>query len=257
MKIIYQECLLQDIKQEIIKNNENKPVPFEVFAEYHILNANHFNILFNDQYIGYCSIFNGNTLVQFYLNEKNRRHSQKVFTDLMDKLSVSMGWIRTCDEFFLSLSLGINTDIKQQAYCFRYINKIDVQSEIIIKYRVATLDDLDIIWKKSDNFFDADLSKQIKRNGIYIGFEKTKPVAFGLFERGRILEHSVSIGMFTIPDYREKSIAKMTLNHLLNESQKYNLTPTAGCWVNHTSSKRVLEGVGMITDSMYLKISYQ
>ncbi len=68
---------------------------------------------------------------------------------------------------------------------------------------------------------------------------------------------TVSLGMFTIPEYRGKNIGKKTLNYLLGESRKYNLTPTAGCWDSHKLSKRVLEGVGMVSDSKYLKISFQ
>ncbi len=253
---LFQECEYEDVKADIVRNNKDQPVPLEVFAEYHILNSRHFNIMFEDNYIGYCSILNGNTLIQFYLIEDYRNLSQDVFSFLKDIKSVKMAWIRTCDEFFLSLALGVDSDIKQQAYCFRHINRINVQSEINPTYRLASLDDLDIVRENSGDFFDEDLEKQINENGIYIGFDQDKPIAFGLFERGKILEDSVSLGMFTIPEYRGKNIGKKTLSYLLDESRKYYLTPTAGCWDSHKLSKRVLEGVGMVSDTKYLKISF-
>ena len=165
-------------------------------------------------------------------------------------------YCRICGQNFWDGVLDNNCGIKKQAYFFRYVNVIEVQTKISINYRMATLDDLSLIKENSDEFFDESLERQVKENEIYIGFGNNNPIAFGVFEKSRILDNYVSIGMFTHPEYRKNNIGKMTLSFLINESSKSNLIPIAGCWYYNHLSKRALEGVGMITDSRYLRINF-
>ena len=70
------------------------------------------------------------------------------------------------------------------------------------------------------------------------------------------MQRHVSIGMYTVPKYRQMNIAKMTLRRLILEALKAQVQPIAGCWYYNHASKKTLEGVGMISNTRHLRISF-
>ena len=256
MTFTFRPCEYQDVEEMIITNNARLISPIDSFAEEHILQAMHYTIARNDLVIGYCSIHNGNVLTQFFLKDTYRHLSQDVFAHAKKLESVNEALVATCDEFFLSLSVDWCSAINKQAYFFQYVRNIDVQAAILPIYRIASLDDMTLIQQNAEDFFDNSLEKQIKARKIYIGFDQQTPIAFGVFERGKILRNHVSIGMYTAPKYRRMNIGKMTLKYLINEALNAELRPIAGCWYYNHLSKKTLEGVGMISNTRYLRITF-
>ncbi|MFC1735079.1 GNAT family N-acetyltransferase [Candidatus Hydrogenedentota bacterium] len=256
MNYTFQPCEYQDVEATVIAHNTGLISPIDSFAEEHILQAMHYTIACRDSIIGYCSIYKGNVLTQFYLKDTYRHLSQDIFAHAKKLESVNEALVATCDELFLSLSVDCCSAIKKQAYFFQYVRDIDVHVTISPRYRRASLDDMTLIQHHSEDFFDDALEKQIIAREIYIGLDQQTPIAFGVFERGKILRNHVSIGMYTAPKYRRMHIGKMTLKYLINEALNAELQPIAGCsYYNHVSQK-TLEGVGMISNTRYLRIAF-
>ncbi len=256
MNYTFKPCEYQDVEDTIIAHNTGLISPIDSFAEEHILRAMHYTIVSDDIVIGYCCIHKGKVLTQFYLKDAYRHLGQDIFAHAKQLEYVNEALVATCDEFFLSLSVDCCSAIKKQAYFFQYVRDIDVQTTIFPMYRRATLDDMMLIQQRSEDFFDELLETQIKARGIYIGFDQQTPIAFGVFERGKILQHHVSIGMYTTPKYRRMTIGKMTLKYLINEALNAELQPIAGCWYYNHASKKTLEGVGMISNTRYLRVIF-
>lgn len=256
MKISLKSCSYSEIEKLVISNNRELSSPIDSFAEMHILKSNHYTILLDDEVIGYCSVYNGKTVTQFYITKEYRAYSQEVFSIVRKVEFVSEALIPTCDEFFLSLGFDNYSNIKKQAYFFQFSHKRDYISALNVQYRLADISDLELIRENSEDFFDETLEKQIKDKEIYIGFDNSKPVAFGIYEKGGILQHCVSIGMYTVPEYRTKGVGKQTLNFLIEEALNKDLNPIAGCWYYNHLSKKTLESVGMISNTRYLRFIF-
>lgn len=256
MKIYLKRCSYTDIEKLVISNNQKLSSPIDSFAEMHILKSNHYSILLNDESIGYCSIHDGKTITQFYITQDYRVYSQDVFTVAKRTEFVSEALIPTCDEFFLSLGIDNYSNINKQAYFFQFSNRKNINSTIDVHYRLANIGDLALIKEHSEDFFDDTLEQQIVDSEIYIGFEDSKTIAFGIFEKGRILQNYVSIGMYTIPEYRSKGVGKQTLDFLIQEGIKKDLKPIAGCWYYNHLSKKTLESVGMVSNTRYLRFIF-
>ena len=79
MKQKFQNCLYKEVEDDIVKYNNELTSPIDSFAESRILNSKHYKILLDDIVIGYCSIYKGNVLTQFYVKEEYRNVSQDVF----------------------------------------------------------------------------------------------------------------------------------------------------------------------------------
>lgn len=256
MDVKLKKCSYNEVESSIISNSVKLSSPIDSFAEMHILKSNHYLIQLGSESIGYCSIFDGKTVTQFYLDQKYRRYSQESFMAVRKTEFVSEALIPTCDEFFLSHGFDHYSKIDKQAYFFQYGQKTTIKSSIKPHYRLAELSDIDQIKENSGDFFDDTLTQQIKDGEIYIGFDDSKVITLGVYERGRILKRYVSIGMFTVPEYRQKGIGKQTLSYLIEEALRENLKPIAGCWYYNHLSKKTLESVGMISNTRYIRFKF-
>lgn len=245
-----------EIKDLISSNNSKLLSPIDSFAEMHILESNHYFIFLKNDIVGYCSIHSNKTITQFYIEQEYKKYSQDAFTVAKKAEFVSDALIPTCDEFFLSHGMDNFSRISKQAYFFQYVNKLIFNYSINVSYKLAEITDLELIKEKSEDFFDDTLDKQIVDGEIYIGFDNKEVVAFGIFEKGRILKNHVSIGMYTVPEYRQKGVGKQTLSFLIEEGLKNELEPIAGCWYYNHLSKKTLESVGMISNTRYLRIYF-
>jgi len=257
MSYSFLQCAYTDIEDAVINHNSTLSSPIDSFAESHILQSAHYRIICDEEMIGYCCIHNGTVLTQFFLIDAYRNVSQELFARAKKMECVQEALVATCDELFLSLAVDCSAEIKKQAYFFQYAGEIAIQSSRTVTYRQATIDDLKLIEEQSEDFFDDSLERQLRECEIYIGFEQQNPVAFGVFERGKILKNHVSIGMFTKPEFRRMNIAKMTLKFLISAALKSELRPIAGCWYYNHLSRKTLEAVGMISNTRYLRISLQ
>lgn len=256
MNIDLEKCSYRDIEKVLISNIENLPSPIESFAEMHILKSNHYLILLEKNIVGYFSIHDQKTITQFFMKKEYRNHSQDVFCAMRKMEFVSEALIPTCDDFFFSHGMDNFSSISKQAYFFQYVNKLIFNFSINVRYKLAEITDLELIKENSEDFFDDTLEKQIVDEEIFIGFDNKKVVAFGIFEKGRILKNHVSIGMYTVPEYRQKGVGKQTLSFLIEEGLKNGLEPIAGCWYYNHLSKKTLESVGMISNTRYLRICF-
>ena len=97
---------------------------------------------------------------------------------------------------------------------------------------------------------------RIERAEIYLTYSDGICVGFGIIEKGQLVRSVGSIGMFVIPEYRQKGVGADTLRLLIAECQKQNLKPIAGCGYNNHLSKRTLERAGMFTQTRLLKIIF-
>lgn len=259
MKYKFENCDFKIIKDIIINENVFVSSPVDTFAESKIFNSNHYQIVLEDKVIGYGSINCGCTITFFHILNKYKNHSQEVFAAFKKIEYVSEALVATCDESFLSLALDNFTKIEKQAYFFKYKNNYNIENYLNITYRLATLDDLEIINKKCDtgeHFFDDKLESQLAKNEIYIGYLSEEIVAFGILERSILSEKNASIGMYTLKEHRNKKIGKITLFHMIKECEKLGLEPISGCWYFNHFSKKSLESVGLVSDTRYLKIIF-
>ena len=256
MEYTFRACEYEEMEARIVAHNEGLPSPIDSFAEDHILEAVPYAIADSHGTIGYCCIHQGKTLTQFHLEPAYRHLGQSIFAQARRLESVQEALVPTCDEFFLSHALDVCSSVAVQAYSFQHVRDVTTEGNGAISYRWATPEDLNVIGKRCDGFFDEGLARQLADGQIAIGFAGETPVAFGVFERARILRDCVSIGMYTVPDRRRQGIAVSTLLHLIREARATGLRPIAGCWVKNDASKRSLERAGMASGTRYLRVSF-
>ncbi len=249
------------IKQNIMDNQQwlkeyttGLAAPIESFLESKILNSEFFIIMYEERAVGFFAILNQEQITLFFITQAYRRYSQEIFFHVKRMQKVQLAFVPTCDQFFLSHALDEHKRLDIQAYFFQDTGKAaELNAGIIVQ--LAQPQDCQEILSKSDGFFD-DLETRIVKGQIYIAEKDKSTVGFGIIENGILLSQYASIGMFTLPEYRQKGIGRNILFYLKERVYAGQRRPIAGCWYYNHFSKKALEGAGMYTDTRLIKVYF-
>lgn len=243
------DCI-KPIVQEYLANLSS---PTDSFWEEKLLEARLYGIVKENRPIGFFTIYKEQTLTSFYLTDEYLDQAQELFQLALRREFVQQALVATCDEQFLSLSIDCAKRVDRQAYFFH--KRDEKKSVASIQLRLALEEDLSIIQDNSDDFFD-EAEKQIHLKEIFLAYQEEDLIGFGVYERGRLREAFVSIGMYVLPEYRLKGYGADILKGLQMQAESDGFTPIAGCWIWNHGSKKTLERAGLASTTRYLKISF-
>ncbi|MBS4537263.1 hypothetical protein GOQ27_02255 [Clostridium sp. D2Q-11] len=257
MDIQIYKCEFREVDNLFLQNIKNFSSPFDSFLEEHITESNFYQILIQGRKEGYFSVYKEATITSFFINKEFRDLSQEIFNKIKKYESVQKALVFTGDEFFLSHALDNPKKFDLQAYFFQD-SKREINDEQILKnfrIRKADIGDVDIITKKSGDFFDK-IEIRVKEGEIYIGFLGEDIVSFGIFEKSKIYNNIASIGMYVIKEKRISGIGRNTLIKLKELCYSMDIQPLAGCWYYNHNSKKTLESAGMYSQTRLINIHF-
>lgn len=228
---------------------------YDDFLETHILESQFYIIAYHNEHIGCFAIKDETLLTQFYIEQTSLHLAQGCFKSILEKFGVRYGFVPTCDELMLSLSMDFHKHIEMQAYFFSLTGRL-VEPPIYPKsmLRLANLSDVENIKALSDNFFD-DLYQNVSDRKIYI-LEDDEIYGFGIMQNNKIHKKCRSIGMFTVEQHRQKGVGRSIILHLNDLCKTLDMRAIPGCWYHNYNSKRTLESCGFASTTRLLKIEY-
>jgi GNAT superfamily N-acetyltransferase len=229
-------CKFEEIKEKVYKYYKENDILVDSFWEKHALESNCYNIIFNEEIIGYCGIYNKGLITLFNLEKKDNYLAQEIFMKVKYLEEVSEAFVPTGDEFLLSLCLDNFSNIQKQAYFTRDLGFYS-ENDRDIKLKLATKSDKEIVEKYSDDFFD-DIVRDISKECIYLASKEDELVGFGVIEAGVIRDDLQSIGMFVRKELRRGGIGTDILKALKDIVKARGKKSISGCWYyNHNSLK--------------------
>lgn len=228
---------------------------YDDYLESHILSSKFHTIEFNDEIIGYFAIFNETLITQFYMTKEYLHLAGGCFKSILKQFDVTHGYVPTCDELFLTLSMDFHKKIDLQAYIFQD-TKREVPPAVYPKsmLRLANLSDVENIKRLSCEFFD-DIYQLVSDRKIYV-LEDEEIYGFGIVELNKIHTNYRGIGMFTVEKHRQKGVGRSIILHLKDLCYTLDYEPLPGCWYHNYNSKRTLESCGFAAKTRLLKIEF-
>lgn len=260
MKIQFTSVALAEIQPTLQQHISALPSPIDSFLEDRILASHHYEILADEQRIGWTSVHGESLITQFALLPAYRHLGQAIFAQVRKLEMVRSAFVPTCDEFFLAHALDEVRQLEKQAYFFQHSEQREpYQSALALHHRQASREDIPAIQQLSGDFFDK-LEERIDDGQIYIS-ERELPasseiVGFGIIDKGRLCLGVASCGMFVVESARRQGIGAAIIAYLIGRCAELGLRPVAGCWYYNHNSKKTLERAGMFTQTRLLKISY-
>lgn len=255
MNIKFSKCNFSNVLPEMSSYFTSRDILVDSFWEDLVISSNHYQIKFDDQIIGFCSVQKQRTLTTFAVSPKFAHMSQDIFFKARKLEFVSSALVTTGDELFMSLALDTFNSFENDAYFTRSNNeKLEMRNSL--KLTVASFDNLEMINKLTDYFWEKSLSKMIEEENFYLAFDNSELVGFGHIEPGIIATDKSSVGMYVCCDKRCKGYGSEILIGLKNIILKEGKEPIAGCWyLNHNSLKAQIKA-GQYSKTRMIKFKY-
>ncbi|MCH4887999.1 GNAT family N-acetyltransferase [Acidaminobacter sp. JC074] len=229
--------------------------PYDDYLEDHILASRFYTLDIDGEIVGYFAIYDKALLTQFYIEEESLHLAQMCFKYVLKEFKITHGYVPTCDEQFLSLSMDFHASIDLQAYIF-HDTKREVDPPAFPKsmLRLANLSDVEAIKRLSGDFF-SELYQAVSDRKIYI-LEDEEIYGFGIIEVNKIHTNCRGTGMFTVEKHRQKGVGRSVILHLKDLCETLEYQPLPACWYHNYQSKSVLESCGFAATTRLLKVEF-
>ena len=232
---------------------------FDNFLEDHILDSKFYAIFINGTHEGYLAVHEDNMLTQFYLPRRLLRQAQPVFAQALRELSVTCAYVPTCDELLLSLCLDKHARIEKQAYFFTDggapVRPPELPRSLL---RLTSREEWASINENTEDFFDEIHQEKIKSGAvpydIYALERDGQALGYGLREGARIFSDYDAVGMYVMPEHRQRGVGRSIILHLKDICAQNGQRALPGCWYYNDNSKRTLESAGFVTRTRLLKV---
>lgn len=261
MNLSIQPCEWNEISDLVACNIKANNMTIDSFLEDHIVESNHYKIIYDKQIVGYFSIYNNLKLVTFFINEYHSYMSQQVFNEIKKYEKVMCAMVPTSDEYFFSHCLDNYSSLTKQAYFSIYTDKQYGENYFhnLDIYPVSTEEDIQTLDFTEDFFSEEDKNKMRDKLDYYKAFimkHEGQIIGCSLIEYGRVDQSIASIGMFVSPGYRRKGYARSILKSLQQKVENEGYTARSGCWYYNHNSKKSMESAGLYSKTRLMNFQF-
>jgi hypothetical protein len=249
VKII--EIPFEQVRPDLLANVASYSEPIDSYYEDHIIESKHYDIFLGKEKCGFASVFENEMLTQFALHKAHQDKAQEIFQETLRISKVKEIYLSTSDVFLLSLALEHQKEVIVQDAIFQAGVEKECRAGFVLNK--AEEKDLSSIQKTDEGFFP-NLEENVKKGELFIGWDGSKTVSYGIIEKSKLFKDLASIGMFVLVPERGKGYGAETLTGLISQCKNDNVRPIAGCFVKNQYSVNALKKAGMISRNRLLRI---
>lgn len=257
----FKPCLFNNIETEVGAYYESMAITVDSYWEDHVMKSQCYQILDNNELVGFFAICEETLLTLFHVFESHARYGQKLFAKVKRYEQVTSAFVPTGDEFFLSHALDDFVRFEKQAYFSTYTAQglAEGKEKKLELVPILTKEDTALFALTTD-FFDEDSAEKIITGvphfKVYKIEEQGQLIGFGVVEYGRVVKSMASIGMYVMEEKRQQGYAANILNALKVLVESQGFTPRSGCWYYNHNSKKSMEAAGAYSKTRLLKFFF-
>lgn len=257
----FRKCNFGSIENQVETYYESNKITVDSYWEDHVLKSNHYQIIVEDQVVGFFAIFESTMLTLFHMNDNYAQFGQIAFEKVKRYEQVTNAFIPTGDEFFLSHAIDNFARLEKQAYFSIYREEElspERRKDLVFK-RILTQEDIELFALTKD-FFEVDSADKILSGTQYFRVykveEKNELVGFGVVEYGRVVKSIASTGMYVMEDKREQGYAANILKGLQNIVKAEGFSCRSGCWYYNHNSLKSMYSAGAYSKTRLLRFYF-
>ena len=219
-----------------------------------------------DEIVGYCSVDEDKTLLNFYLNEAYHDRQKRGFDRVLFKLEVSQALVSTSNPDFLIMSLEKSRKMAVHTHLFE--DHLVVTPNIpaylaSISFQNKQMDDIpklvDFCSKNNignPDWLNSYIERLVARKEIYALCEQDEII--GTYEiRKSLTQPAIAdLGVIVDEKYRGKGIGSYLMSKAKEAAYLQGLTPICSCEQKNIASKKMIENAGFLSKNMMLKITF-
>lgn len=180
--------------------------PQEYFIEQLIKGASTYKFERDNETLGYCIVSEGNTILEFYVENNCLFEKEKIFTHMIKKLEISSAYCKSFDHMLMNLCMQFIKEQVVVGYLFKEYNENFKDKGLSVKPRVGLKSDLSAISSINDDFFidEKEIEHYIQNNDLIIFENENELVGCGLLQRVIGNKDYYDIGMLVNPSFRKR-----------------------------------------------------
>lgn len=223
--------------------------------------AAHFRIeAQSGQTIGYCSVHDGDTLIEFHLTPPNWVFGECVFEQLLAKTPVRRALVKSFDRLLFSSCVSLHKSMRTKGLLVRdlVLRELPSMPGLTFATRSAQLADLPAIMAIDQPVFrhperlhrvvDAGYMQLFENEQGLLGFGIARPIIAGRPE--------VELGIAVDRPFRLKGYAVYMFRSLIDDCLVRGLVPVAGVAAENIASRSMGERVGMVARHRLLELTF-
>lgn len=257
----FKPCPFSQIETAVGAYYTSNQITVDSYWEDHVIQSQCYEILDNDQQVGFFAIFEENLITLFHVFESHAKYGQEIFDQVKKYEQVTSAYVPTGDEFFLSHAVDNFTKLEKQAYFTTYTDEGLAPNKIkhLNLVPIVTKEDTQLFQLTKD-FFEEDSAQRILDKvphfKVYKVEENGQLIGFGVVEYGRVVKSMASIGMYVMADKRQQGYAANILHALRVLVEEQGFTPRSGCWYYNHNSKKSMASAGAYAKTRLLKFFF-
>ena len=216
--------------------------------------------------VGYCSVDEKKTLLNFYLDEAYQERQKKGFERVLFKLEVQQALVNSSNPDFLIMSLEKSRKMAVHTHLFEdhlvvnlppppYLSSIDCKHEQITD--VPKLVDFCAKNMAGDREWLAKyLSRLVERKEIFALCEGEEIIGTYEVRKSDTQEDIADLGVIVDEEYRARGIGSYLMSHAKASCYLQGLIPICSCKQENVASKKMIENAGFLSKNMMLKITF-
>jgi ribosomal protein S18 acetylase RimI-like enzyme len=222
----------------------------DIYLEFLVSDSVAYQIIDNEQIVGYAIVYNDNNLVEYYIVNDQLHQCTHYFSTLINKLSISIVSCKSFDFTLLNCCLINALRYSIVGYLYRDFIDMGIQSTTDLFFRYANLSDLPFLAKQDDDVFEPKemLKEFIVSKAILIVQKQRSVVGCGFLTRVTEDFNYFDLGVWVDPAYRKQGHATQIMSYMRQLCLNNDWIPICGCDASNFASQKMLSNVGFVSN---------
>lgn len=232
----------------------------DALIEVWVAESAYFVIDVNGERAGYFIVYQGNTLIEYFLAESFELYAHEILPLIAKEKAIDKALIQTFDHVFLAAALDHQTSVKVRGALVRDYVRRELPALAGVDYskRLATLEDLPRIKNVQQDIFthperlafviEKKLLLLFERGDLLLGFGIIRPILAG--------KPDVEVGLAVDKPYRNAGNAMSMLQDMYEYSLRSGYRPVSGAARDNEASVRTGLRIGCIARYRILEVRF-
>lgn len=214
----------------------------------------------NNQHIGYCCIDENNSLLQLYVNNKNKHLTRTIVEQLIEFKLITSASLSSIEPVSFNACLHLSKSIKTNTFCYEYSNQFlnvdnSLNLELVTNQDSQKLRDF---YKNHVGFDDTFgyVDNLISRKELFMAKDFNSIITTGECRLSDSQLDYADVGVAVNKEYRKKGLATKMLQQLAREAINQKRKPICSTTIDNIGSQKAIEKAGFYCSNIIFDMEF-
>jgi RimJ/RimL family protein N-acetyltransferase len=229
-----------------------------------IAHATFWEILDQEQRIGYFCLGSNQELLRFHLWENALDRAQEIFQWMLSTYGIQRATASTIEPLYFSLCLDVQSTITLHSYLFRdhqpRVLSSGLNASLFRKADTSEIDDIVRFYHANTEgpgeWIAAFVNARLTHDELFVLSDQHTLVAAGECIPSQKQPPYADLGMIVARSYRGRGVGSFVLTQLKNHCYEAGWKPICSCEAANHASKKAIEKAGFISEQRIVNVTF-